>query len=440
MSHDGTSGWHWQSAVSGISNFFNDDKYKNFRNLLGTAGSIASTEKGISDLKKLPIAARKEIFGGDTGYEGGLYGAVKTTGQFKPFSVTSGPGKVSSTADGSLTYSLGDEQTALEKSLRGGGSTIVDALMGRGQFGRARTDEAGNLVRDDKGNMIYDQDLRADQGRLLAMIEGNEIDKDTLQRKQILDPQTGQMVNAPSFRDFVDQDFQTRLVDPYSATARDDREKGFYDKLQALRAPEQERGQAELAQNLAAQGRTGVRTAMYGGTPEELALAKAMQEQKSQDAVSAIGLARDEVDSLRSAELDRIREGRSEQDSRADRTLAGLRQQVDEKQTGADIASGLLRDSYLGTDALSSTFDRALGTADLADVGRRQLAGYQRDMGSQVLDYDLGIRENTTALRQQQLQSLMNMLIAEENRKGRTSSQVGKDGIDPFNPATWYPT
>ena len=119
MSHDGTSGWHWQSAVSGISNFFNDDKYKNFRNLLGTAGSIASTEKGISDLKKLPIAARKEIFGGDTGYEGGLYGAVKTTGQFKPFSVTSGPGKVSSTADGSLTYSLGDEQTALEKSLRG---------------------------------------------------------------------------------------------------------------------------------------------------------------------------------------------------------------------------------------------------------------------------------------------------------------------------------
>ena len=75
MSHDGTPTWHWQSAVSGISNFFNDDKYKNFRNLLGTAGSIAATEKGISDLKKLPGVARKELFGGDTGYEGGLYGA-----------------------------------------------------------------------------------------------------------------------------------------------------------------------------------------------------------------------------------------------------------------------------------------------------------------------------------------------------------------------------
>ena len=114
MSHDGTPTWHWQSAVSGISNFFNDDKYKNFRNLLGTAGSIAATEKGISDLKKLPGVARKELFGGDTGYEGGLYGAVKSTGQFKPFSVTAGPGKVASTADGSLTYTLDDNQAALE--------------------------------------------------------------------------------------------------------------------------------------------------------------------------------------------------------------------------------------------------------------------------------------------------------------------------------------
>ena len=87
MSHDGTSTPHWQSAVSGINNFLKDDKYKNFRNLLGTMGSIASTEKGISDLKKLPADARKEIFGGPTGYGGGLFGAVKETGDFTPFSV-----------------------------------------------------------------------------------------------------------------------------------------------------------------------------------------------------------------------------------------------------------------------------------------------------------------------------------------------------------------
>ena len=453
MSHDGTPGWHWQSAVSGINSFFNDDKYKNFRNLLGTAGAIASTEKGISDLRKLPANARKEIFGGSEGYEGGLYGAVKGTGNFKPFSVTAGPGKVSSTADGSLTYALDDDQTALEKSLRTGGSTIVDALVGRGQFGRARTDDAGNLVRDAEGNIQYDQDLRADQGRLLAMIEGQNINPVTMQPNQIVDPATGNMVNAPSFRDDVDADFQRRLVDPYSATARATREQDFYDKLQNMRGPQQERDRADLTNRLAAQGRTGVRTNLYGGTPEELALQKAIQEQQSADAVTSIDLARQEADTMRQAELDRIREGRAEQQNRADRVLGGLRQQVDEKRTGADIASNLLRDSYLGTDALSSVFDRGERSASLADVARRQLAGYQRDMGSQVLDYDLGIQENVSSLRQQQLQSLINLLIAEENRKSASGmnpsamntgnvdvGQGGTAGFRNFIPTfTWNP-
>ena len=128
-------------------------------------------------------------------------------------------------------------------------------------------------------------------------------------------------------------------------------------------------------------------------------MAKAIEEQKAQDAVTAIGLARDEADTLRQAELDRIREGRAEQEARAGRTLSGLRQQVDEKRAGAEIASRLLRDSYLGTDALSSVFDRGERSASLADVARRQLAGFQRDMGSQVLDYDLGIQENVASLR-----------------------------------------
>ena len=452
MSHDGTSTPHWQSAVTGINNFLKDDKYKNFRNLLGTMGSIASTEKGISDLKKLPADARKEIFGGATGYGGGLFGAVKETGDFIPFSVTAGPGKVETTKDGSLTYTLDQDQKDLETSLRTGGSTVVDALLGRGRFGRARTDAQGNLVRDAQGNIQYDQDLRADQGRLLSMIEGTDIDPLTLRRTQTLDPASGEMVDAPSFRDSVDADFQRRLVDPYGATARSNREQTFYDRLQALRTPDQQREQAELASQLAAQGRTGVRTNLYGGTPEELALAKAIEEQKAQDAVTAIGLARDEADTVRQAELDRIREGRAEQEARAGRTLSGLRQQVDEKLAGAEIASRLLRDSYLGMDALSSVFDRGRDSASLADVARRQLAGYQRDMGSQVLDYDLGIQENVASLRQQQLQSLINLLIAEENRKAAASGinpsamntgnvgQPGNAGFRNFIPSfSWNP-
>jgi hypothetical protein len=42
------------------------------------------------------------------------------------------------------------------------------------------------------------------------------------------------------------------------------------------------------------QGRTGLRTDAYGGTPEQLALSKAIQEQQSADAVKAMGMVSDQ--------------------------------------------------------------------------------------------------------------------------------------------------
>jgi len=63
-------------------------------------------------------------------------------------------------------------------------------------------------------------------------------------------------------------------------------------QMQALRQPEQERAQLGLENRLAAQGRLGVQTDAYGGTPEQLAMQKAIQEQQSADALSAISGAR----------------------------------------------------------------------------------------------------------------------------------------------------
>lgn len=63
-------------------------------------------------------------------------------------------------------------------------------------------------------------------------------------------------------------------------------------QMSALRQPEQERAQLGLENRLAAQGRLGVQTAAYGGTPEQLAMQKAIQEQQSADALTAIQGAR----------------------------------------------------------------------------------------------------------------------------------------------------
>jgi hypothetical protein len=73
-----------------------------------------------------------------------------------------------------------------------------------------------------------------------------------------------------------------------------DREAALYERMRATQTPEEERQRLELEQRLAAQGRLGVSTAQYGGTPEQLAMAKAQEEAKSQAMLSAIGQARAE--------------------------------------------------------------------------------------------------------------------------------------------------
>lgn len=60
-----------------------------------------------------------------------------------------------------------------------------------------------------------------------------------------------------------------------------------FDQLQAVVAPEQQRQRLALEERLFGQGRTGVSTAAYGGTPEQLALEKAIQEQTASNALTA---------------------------------------------------------------------------------------------------------------------------------------------------------
>lgn len=61
----------------------------------------------------------------------------------------------------------------------------------------------------------------------------------------------------------------------------------LYEQIQATRAPETERQRLALENRLAAQGRLGTQTAMFGGTPEALALEKAIAEQQSRDILGA---------------------------------------------------------------------------------------------------------------------------------------------------------
>lgn len=73
-----------------------------------------------------------------------------------------------------------------------------------------------------------------------------------------------------------------------------DREAAIYERMRAAQRPGEERQALGLEERLAAQGRLGVRTAQYGGTPEQLAMAKAQEEAKNQAMLGAMGQAQAE--------------------------------------------------------------------------------------------------------------------------------------------------
>ena len=65
----------------------------------------------------------------------------------------------------------------------------------------------------------------------------------------------------------------------------------LYGQIRGMQTPEEERQRLALENRLAAQGRLGVQTAAYGGTPEQLAYEKAVQEAQNQAAFQSAQLA-----------------------------------------------------------------------------------------------------------------------------------------------------
>ena len=73
-----------------------------------------------------------------------------------------------------------------------------------------------------------------------------------------------------------------------SALPMGQREADVYERIRAVQSPEEERQRLMLEERLANQGRLGVRTGMFGGTPEAFAMEKAQAEARNQAALMAM--------------------------------------------------------------------------------------------------------------------------------------------------------
>jgi hypothetical protein len=79
------------------------------------------------------------------------------------------------------------------------------------------------------------------------------------------------------------------------------REQDIYDRIRAMQMPGESRQDLALEQRLMNQGRLGVRTNMFGGTPEQFALNQAREEAKNQ--ASLMALQQGQAEQLQQAQL-----------------------------------------------------------------------------------------------------------------------------------------
>lgn len=139
------------------------------------------------------------------------------------------------------------------------------------------------------------------------------------------------------------------------------REQEVYDRIRATQLGEEERQRLALEERLFAQGRGGVQTAMFGGTPEQFALAQAQEEAQNRASLAAIQQA--QAEQQQQAALGSQFTGLG----------AGLLSQQQALEAGQQqMGLSALQGAYIPQAAMLSAFSPALNVASLADVSRRQ--------------------------------------------------------------------
>ena len=151
---------------------------------------------------------------------------AQTDAQFQPFTVTTGFGQVGATPEGGFTTTMSPQQQARQEALSGITGGLLGQYSPRGMGGRSD---------------IEQQALQGTTGALTAL-------------------------GAP---------MATREAD-------------VFERIRAVQRPEEERQRLALQDRLLSQGRLGLQTAAYGGSPEQFALAQAQEEAKNRASLMAL--------------------------------------------------------------------------------------------------------------------------------------------------------
>jgi hypothetical protein len=266
---------------------------------------------------------------------------------FQPFTVTSGLGGVTAGPTGTA-YTLSPQQQAIQ-----------DALMGSA-LGRFQQGPAGVAPSSAAG--------------LQAMAMGQQA-----LGQQPFGVMPQEQAAQQAFG--LGQQFMGQAGMPTT-----DREAAVYERIRATQRPEEERQRMALEERLFAQGRGGVTTSQYGGTPEQLAMAQAQTEAQNRAMLGAMQQAQAEqaqqaglgaqYAGLGSSLAAQRQALGSAQQQQALQALAGgqglLSGGLGLEQAQQQLGIGALQAGYAPQAALLSALSPALNVAGMADVARRQ--------------------------------------------------------------------
>ena len=163
-------------------------------------------------------------------------------------------------------------------------------------------------------------------------------------------------------------------------------------QMEAALAPQRERERLALEQRLLGQGRLGVSTAAYGGTPEQLALAKAMEEQRAVNAVNA------------------------------------RNQAMNEQLQNMNIGGSLFNLSFVPQQEQLRAAGAFSPYAELATRGQQQKALTTAELGQAGLTAATASEALANQLRTQQLQSLSDLLLGSQSTGAGLLSSLFNSG------------
>ena len=377
--------------------------------LLQTGGGLFGVNQGINQARQAGTNAQAMAQTAGTN--------AITNSAFKPFAVTSNTGNVNVGAGGGFNAQLTPQQQQLSDLLRGASEGF--------------TNEAATNFQD-----LFSQNLSA-----FGAPDVNQAFGDV--SSSVGDVLASQNLGGGGSRE---QDLISKLTGGGGAG----REAEVFNQLEALQAPSRERERLALENRLFNQGRSGVSTSMFGGTPEQLAQNKAIEESRASSALGALDFTQREQAQTSGQTLQGLQQGLQESQLFGQLGLDGRQQALAEALGGTGSAAtaaelalaqrgqagelglGFLEGSFEPNQQLLDLLNPATNLSSIAGAGQQKGATLASELERAGIEAKLQAEQLAGNLEQQRTQGFTGLLggNSANGQAGLISSLLSKFGIN----------